>query len=329
MNIKEVAKRARVSTATVSRTINDATKVRPQTAERVRKAIAELNFYPNTHARTLVSGRSRMVGLIVSDITNPFFPDLVKSFEDHAVQSGLEVILGNTSYSPERMAGCIRRMVERKVDGVAIMTKDGLHQYVNKRFVEIFGYATPEEILGKPVTLIVYPDDRERVLVAWSQALESGAAADFNCRLRDRHDASEQAGGGAGALELPGVGLCGDRGRLRDRQLIAFGSDSAPEWTPAVQKLATDFDLKITTRGDGYGPSDQTSFYGDRVPVLHFFTDLHEDYHQVTDEPEYIDYAKLARVAGLVDDLALRVANLDHRVAVDHPKPDPNAPCRQ
>jgi DNA-binding LacI/PurR family transcriptional regulator len=124
MNIKEVAKRARVSTATVSRTINEPAKVRPNTAERVRKAIADLNFYPNTHARTLVSGRSRMVGLIVSDITNPFFPELVKSFESHAVQNGLEVILGNTDYSPERMAGCVRRMVERKVDGVAIMTSE-------------------------------------------------------------------------------------------------------------------------------------------------------------------------------------------------------------
>jgi len=124
MNIKEVAKRAQVSTATVSRTINEPGKVRPETAERVRKVIAELNFYPNTHARTLVSGRSRMVGLIVSDITNPFFPDLVKSFEDHAVQSGLEVILGNTGYDPDRMAGCIRRMVERKVDGVAVMTSE-------------------------------------------------------------------------------------------------------------------------------------------------------------------------------------------------------------
>ena len=64
-----------------------------------------------------------------------------------------------------------------------------------------------------------------------------------------------------------------------------------------------------------------------------FFTEAsseyHGDYHQVTDEPEYIDYAKLARVAGLVDDLAIRVADLDHRVVVDHPKPDPNAPCRQ
>ncbi len=125
MNIKEVAKRAKVSTATVSRTINDSEKVKPETAARVRQAIEELNFYPNTHARTLVSGRSRMLGLIISDITNPFFPELVKGFEDRAVQSGQEVIIGNTDYSPKRMAGCIRRMVERKVDGVAIMTSEG------------------------------------------------------------------------------------------------------------------------------------------------------------------------------------------------------------
>jgi LacI family transcriptional regulator len=125
MNIKEVAKRAKVSTATVSRTINNSAKVKPGTAARVRKAIEELNFYPNTHARTLVSGRSRMLGLIISDITNPFFPELVKSFEDQAVQSGKEVIIGNTDYNPKRMAGCIQRMVERKVDGVAIMTSEG------------------------------------------------------------------------------------------------------------------------------------------------------------------------------------------------------------
>jgi len=124
MNIREVAKRAKVSTATVSRTINNSEKVDPGTAARVQKAIQELNFYPNTHARTLVSGRSRMMGLIISDITNPFFPELVKSFQDEALRSGQEVIIGNTDYNPKRMAGCIRRMVERKVDGVAIMTSE-------------------------------------------------------------------------------------------------------------------------------------------------------------------------------------------------------------
>jgi DNA-binding LacI/PurR family transcriptional regulator len=123
MNIKEVAKLARVSTATVSRTINGL-QVTPNTAKRVHQAIKQLNFYPNTHARTLVSGRSRMVGLIISDITNPFFPELVKSFEEQANRHGLDVIFGDTDYQPKRMAAVIRRMVERKVDGVAIMTSE-------------------------------------------------------------------------------------------------------------------------------------------------------------------------------------------------------------
>jgi LacI family transcriptional regulator len=88
MKIQEVARRARVSTATVSRTINNPSLVDPKTAKRVWKAIEELRYYPNTQARSLVSGRSRILGLIVSDITNPFFPELIKGFEDVAIQHG-------------------------------------------------------------------------------------------------------------------------------------------------------------------------------------------------------------------------------------------------
>lgn len=73
MNIKEVARLAKVSTATVSRTINGSDKVTPETAERVRRAIETLKFYPNTNARALGSGRSSLYELIISDITNPFF----------------------------------------------------------------------------------------------------------------------------------------------------------------------------------------------------------------------------------------------------------------
>lgn len=124
MNIKEVAKLAKVSTATVSRTINGSDKVTPETAERVRKAIEELKFYPDTNARALGSGRSSLYGLIISDITNPFFPELVKSFEDIAVQHGQEVLIANTNYDPHRMEVCVSRMLQRKVDGVAIMTSE-------------------------------------------------------------------------------------------------------------------------------------------------------------------------------------------------------------
>lgn len=124
MNIREVARLAKVSTATVSRTINGSDKVTPETKERVQRAIEELGFYPNTWARALGSGRSSLYGLIISDITNPFFPELVKSFEDIAVQHGQEVLVANTSYDPARMEHCVTRMLQRKVDGVAIMTSE-------------------------------------------------------------------------------------------------------------------------------------------------------------------------------------------------------------
>ena len=124
MNIKEVARLAGVSTATVSRTINGSDKVTPETAERVKRAIEQLKFYPNTNARALGSGKSSLYGLIISDITNPFFPELVKSFEDVAVQYGQEVLIANTNYDKHRMEHCVVRMVQRKVDGVAIMTSE-------------------------------------------------------------------------------------------------------------------------------------------------------------------------------------------------------------
>jgi DNA-binding LacI/PurR family transcriptional regulator len=124
MNIKAVAKHANVSTATVSRTINGSDKVSPETALRVHKAISELNFIPNTHARALGSGRSSLLGLIISDITNPFFPELVKAFEDIAIGQGQEVLIANTNYDPHRTMHCVTRMLQRKVDGVAIMTSE-------------------------------------------------------------------------------------------------------------------------------------------------------------------------------------------------------------
>jgi LacI family transcriptional regulator len=90
----------------------------------VRRAIETLKFYPNTNARALGSGKSSLYGLIISDITNPFFPELVKSFEDVAVQYGLEVLIANTNYDKHRMDQCVVRMLQRKVDGVAIMTSE-------------------------------------------------------------------------------------------------------------------------------------------------------------------------------------------------------------
>jgi LacI family transcriptional regulator len=122
MDIREIARRARVSTATVSRAINHIPTVDPQLAKRVWKVVEELGYYPNTQARALVSGRSRIFGLIVSEITNPFFPEIVQTFENLAVENNYELLLTSTVHDQKRMESSVRRMIERRVDGVAILT---------------------------------------------------------------------------------------------------------------------------------------------------------------------------------------------------------------
>src|ERR1700747_3203020 len=122
MDIREIAKRAKVSTATVSRTINRVPTVDPALAKRVLKVVEDMGYYPNSQARALVSGKSRIFGLIVSEITNPFFPEIVQAFEDIAVQHNYEILLTSTVHNQKRMELAVRRMIERRVEGVAVLT---------------------------------------------------------------------------------------------------------------------------------------------------------------------------------------------------------------
>jgi LacI family transcriptional regulator len=148
VSIRDVAKRAGVSIATVSRAVNHIPTVDPELAKRVWMAIDEVGYLPNTQARALVSGRSRMLGLIVSEITNPFFPELVQEFENLAVAQGYEVLIGSTNYEPERTELLIRRMLQRNVDGVAVMTfgieEDLVKKLVEREFPLVFVDAGPD-----------------------------------------------------------------------------------------------------------------------------------------------------------------------------------------
>jgi LacI family transcriptional regulator len=148
VNIHDVARRARVSIATVSRVVNRISTVDPELARRVWKAVKEVGYVPNTQARALVSGRSRILGLIISEITNPFFPELVQEFDNLAVAQGYEVMIGSTSYDPARTGSLIARMLQRNVDGVAVMTfgieEDLVQKLVEHGFPLVFVDAGPE-----------------------------------------------------------------------------------------------------------------------------------------------------------------------------------------
>jgi DNA-binding LacI/PurR family transcriptional regulator len=123
-SIKDVAREAGVSTATVSHVINKTRFVSEEVRERVERAIERFQYHPNAHARSLASGKSRIIGLVISDISNPFFPELVKAIETAAFERGYDVILSNTNYETERASHYVRRFIERKVAGVAVMTSE-------------------------------------------------------------------------------------------------------------------------------------------------------------------------------------------------------------
>jgi hypothetical protein len=97
-------------------------------------------------------------------------------------------------------------------------------------------------------------------------------------------------------------------GRLGAGPLIVYGTDTADEWKEAVERAAAAEGVAVRTGGDGFGASDQTSFYARDIPVLHFFTNVHADYHRPSDDWEKVDARGLVKVAGIVERVARDVA---------------------
>ncbi len=97
-------------------------------------------------------------------------------------------------------------------------------------------------------------------------------------------------------------------GAMRDDKVVALGSESAPEWKALLDRLGTELKLNVASGGDGYGPSDQTSFYAKQIPVLHFFTGTHERYHTPDDDADAINFAGAEKTAELTARVAQAVA---------------------
>lgn len=122
ISMQDVAERAGVSVTTVSHVLNNTRPVAVQTRHRVLSATRDLKYYKNTSARLLARGRSDSFGLIISDIENPFFAELIKSFEISCIDRNMEVVLCTTNYDSAQASKAVRRMIENKVTGVAVMT---------------------------------------------------------------------------------------------------------------------------------------------------------------------------------------------------------------
>ncbi len=122
VTMREVAKAAGVSVATVSRVLNSNGYVNEDTKKNVLQAIERLEYKPNSVARSLFKKQSRTIGLIVPDITNPFFPELARAVEDVTNDKGYTIILGNSDEKPSKERAYLDMMEQKYVDGIIIAT---------------------------------------------------------------------------------------------------------------------------------------------------------------------------------------------------------------
>lgn len=124
MTLDEVARQAGVSTATVSRVLNNSAVVRASTRKRVLEITEQLNYRPNRFAQGLAGGKSRTFGVIVSNIENPFFLDILHTLEETATRADFELVYENTDYQPKRLAAAVDLMLARPLAGLAVVVSE-------------------------------------------------------------------------------------------------------------------------------------------------------------------------------------------------------------
>ncbi len=132
-SIREVARLAQVSPATVSRVINGTAKVDEEKKERVLRVISETGFVPNEVARSLFKKSAKIIGLILPSIKNPFFTQMASAIEKTADEHGYRLVLCNTGNQPEKEISALQMLASMNADGIILTTSNGqLHDYVEQ-----------------------------------------------------------------------------------------------------------------------------------------------------------------------------------------------------
>src|SRR5258708_3380075 len=188
--MREVAKRAGVSPATVSRVLNKTHYISVETQRRVLEVVGQMKYFKNVHARRLATGRSDLFGLVISEIANPYFPEMIRGFQAAALDRGFDVLLCNTQYDQARTnyhiasgAPPVRALLSSRENPPAISCGSALIAWGPMSALEEAGAGIPEHIpvIGiddisfaslarPPLTTIRVP--RERVGTTAFEALD-------------------------------------------------------------------------------------------------------------------------------------------------------------
>lgn len=132
VTIKDVAIRAGVSQSTVSHVLNKTRVVEEATRQKVLRAVEELGYRPSQVARSLISKRTKTAGLLISDVSNPFYPDVILGVEEVAFANDYSIFLCNTNYDLERGLKLVQSLVDKSVDGILFMSSSMSLQMVQE-----------------------------------------------------------------------------------------------------------------------------------------------------------------------------------------------------
>lgn len=170
MTIKDVARIAGVSVATVSRVINESGYVNIDTRKKVEAAVKQINYTPNEVARSLYKRKSKLIGLLLPDITNPFFPQLARGIEDRMQEQGYRIIFGNSDENEEKELDYIQTFIQNNVIGVISSTNFAESDvYSNLKIPVVFLDRTFNDSPS------VYADSREGGRLAAQEIIQRGS----------------------------------------------------------------------------------------------------------------------------------------------------------
>lgn len=248
VNMKDVATLAGVSLGTVSNVVNAPDIVSPATRERVAAAIAKLGWVPNESARQLRAGRSRSVGMVVLDIANPFFTDLVLAAEDYITERGYAVQVSNSAQQLGRERAHLLLLEQQRVGGVLLAPIKGL----DERVTELLRRGIPVVLLDRARDASdlcsVSVDDVEGGRLAVQHLLEQGHShialvggpGDLQ-QVRDRRLGAEMArsaaGGSANLLTISTPNLDSESGASAAADLLALPAAEQPTAVFAANDL--------------------------------------------------------------------------------------------
>lgn len=229
VKLKDIARECALDTATVSRALSGSYGVREETRKKVLAAAKRLNYRPNRLATSLVTGRSRTLAMIISDIRNPFFAEVARGAEDIAFEAGYELVLCNSDLSPAKQMHYVHSLLEKRVDGILMNSVARLSRTEQE---ELTHSKIPIVLLNRPPANVrgfstVLADNYEGGFLAGSYLLQCGhRAIGHLAGTREHGNLAERARGFQKAL-----------GEVKCTPLIVRGHHSSEKAYEMLKKL--------------------------------------------------------------------------------------------